>query len=247
MPLDPEARPAAPVIRLPGGDDEVARMVLESLEAMCAALPEVTVAGEGPSAKRSDRLDTPTHAAAFARSIPLIETCLGHDPNEVSPPLLAQLILMSLFPSLPEQMALQVAFGRDNAEEHARDIARLIAHASRRGLTVDDYVAELVATGGVPDTRSARSFRGETSHEPDRSRAASGVALFRQAAGHAPEMLRPSLLCAAAWLLWSVGKRPHALAHLREAARIGPDHVLVHGLILHLGARRPSWVARPTM
>ncbi|MFA4840813.1 MAG: DUF4192 family protein [Agrococcus sp.] len=244
MPLDREVRPTGSLIHLPGGDGEVARLVLESLEAMCDALPEFTVTVDRHFAQQVERSDIPTHGASFTLAIALVETCLDRDPGDMSPELLAQLVFMSQFPSLPEQMALQIAFGPGIAQEHARDIARLFTHARRRGLSVDDHVAELVRTGGVPDTRSTRCFRGETQHEPDQSRVTRGVALFRRAAGHTPETLRPSLLCVAAWLLWSVGKRPNALMHLGEAVRIDPEHVLAQGLILHLGARLPNWDCR---
>lgn len=217
-------------------------MVLASLEAMRDALPEVAVTVDGRFAQQTEWFDVPDHGAAFTLAIPVIETCLERDPSDVSPPLLAQLVVMSLFPSLPEQMALQVAFGRGIAEEHARDVARLIADASRRGLTVDEHVAQLVATGRVSDTRSTRSFRGEAQHAPGRPRVSRGTRLFRRAAGHVPEVLRPSLLSAAAWLLWSVGKRPNALAHLAEASRIEPTHVLAYGLTAHFASNQPLWL-----
>jgi hypothetical protein len=242
MSRDPQGCPAAAALHLPAADEAAKQMVHEALGGMGDALPELGVTIDARFVREASLLDVPSHGEALALSIPLIETCLDLDPKAVQPPLLAQLVLLSLFPGLPEQMALQIAFGWDLAEEHVHQLARIIGRATRRGVTVDEYVAQLVATGSVPETRATRCFRGETRWEPDGSRAARGAALFRTAAAHVPEGLRPSLLCVVAWLFWATGKRPHAMAHLVEASRIEPTHVLAYGLIAHLAANSPAWL-----
>lgn len=241
--MQPFADPSGtPIVRLPAADDDAQRAVLDELLAMLDALPELRVTYSARFASAAARLDVPTHGAALALSLPLVETGLDCDPNEVSTALLAQLVFYSVWPALPEQLALQVAFGWDLAEMHVRDLARIMARAARRGLTVDDYVADLVTTGAVPDTLGARCFRGETPCPPDSWRVARGIRLFRRAAAHAPEESRPSMLCAVAWLFWAMGKRPNALAHLAEASRIEPTHVLVHGLTAHFTSNQPAWL-----
>ena len=234
--------PVAATLHLPAADAEAKQMVLDALDAMCEALPEIGVTTDARFVRETSLLDVPAHGQALIASLPLIETCLEREPGVIQPPLLAQIVLLSLFPGVPEQMALQIAFGWDVAEEHVHHFARIAARAARRGVTIDDYVAQLVASGSVPDTRATRCFRGETPWEPDRTRAARGTALFRAAAGHVPEGLRPSLLCVAAWLFWATGRRPHAVAHLVEASRIEPTHVLAYGLTAHFAARSPAWL-----
>lgn len=74
------------------------------------------------------------------------------------------------------------------------------------------------------------------------SRLETAVSILRRTAALAPEELRPPVLCAIAWMLWARGRGVLALAHLAEALRIEPGHVLACGLMLHFSSTVPKWI-----
>lgn len=231
-------------LHLPVVDPGVQDEVLEELLVMLDELPGYRLDVATEHVDEARLIDASPHEQAFELSIPLLESCLNQEPADLDSRLLAQLAFMAQFPALPEQLALQVAFGRRVAEEHAYEVVRLVSRASRRGLTVDEYVAHLAATDSVPSTRTTRLFRGGARRVPDPRRIMQGIALLRYAAAAAPESIRPPLLCAIAWLLWARGKRAHALAYLSEASRIEPEHILAYGLTWLVTNDLPLW-SRP--
>lgn len=232
----------AATVHLPAADDAAQEAVLDELLAMSDALPKLLVKADARFLPTMMRLDVPKHGEVFALSLPLVETCLDQDPNDVGTQLLAQLAFCSLWPGLAEQLALQVSFGWEMAEERARDVARALSRAEQRGTDLGDDGALVAEASDLRGTRSTRCLSGESSREPDRSRVVRGIALFRRVASHAPEGFRTPLLCIVAWLYWSIGKRPNAVAHLMTARRIDPAHELVDSLMALCSAALPGWL-----
>lgn len=240
--LTPPTLPSS--LHLPVIDPNVVAEVLEHLLVMRDELPSWHLSLGVEHVDEAHLVDASPHELAFEVSIPLLESYLREDPSDLGSRLLAQLTFMAQFPALPEQLALQTAFGRRVAEEHVSEVARLVSRAARRGLTVDEYVAHLAATDSVPATRTTRLFKGEARRAPNPTRIAKGIALLRYTAAAAPEPLRPPLLCAAAWLLWARGKRAHAIGYLAEALRIEPEHILAGGLAVLVADGLPLWSRR---
>ncbi len=151
---------------------------------------------------------------------------------------------MATLPAIPETIALQIAFGRGAGEEQMREIARLIARATRRGLSADEYIAELAAADAIPRGKIIRLFHGETRRTPDVQRMARGIASAAQDQ-HRSWRRRCDLrlLCAIAWLQWARGKRAIALGYLAEASRIEPEHILAFGLSWLVSTKTPTWIA----
>lgn len=244
---DPNQAPVGGSVHLPRVDDETTDVVLDALEAMCVALPNISIRMSARHGSAMVLLDVPSHGEALTISIGLLETCLDEDPRGPDPEMLAQLLFLSIWPALPEQMAMQIAFGWDAAESHAHDLVPVVRRAVRGRRAVEELFAGMAVADAVPGTRAGRCFRGQADDKPDPARVACGIALFRQVAAHAPEGLRPSLLCVIAWLLWANGKRPHALAYLAEAGRIQPDHALTRSLSGRCSTALPNWcVDRPS-
>lgn len=233
-----------PPVRLPDCDDGDRQAVLDSLDAMRDALPEFHGTCSDRFAVLLDGVDIPLHGEALALSIPLLETALDREPNEVPPAELAQLVFFSLFPAVPEQFALQIAFGWSIAHEHVQDCAPQLEAEGIGPMSAEGYLAGLDPWADVFDTRAGRRFRGESLREPSRERVERGIAVFRRAAANAPEGLRPPLLCVVAWLFWAIGKRPHGLAHLAGVSRDDLAAGLAHGLREHLVAHEPLWRTR---
>lgn len=224
-------------IHLPDVDEDLRDDVWEYLVGMVedeVVEPEL----DEPEASSGGAL---THAEAFVLVVPLLESCLAHRDTELSVPLVAEFALMTMFPAIPETIAVQVAFGRGAGEEQVREMARLIARARNHGTTVDDYVAELAAADAVPRGKLVRLFHGETNRVPDRDRIRRGIAVLRVIAALVPEPARPPLLCAIAWLQWAQGKRAVAAAYLHEAIRIEPGHILARGLAALVASKMPRW------
>jgi hypothetical protein len=187
----------------------------------------------------------PDHSEAFAVIVPLVESLLDEEPDEIPPRMLALLVAISLLPALPEMIAIQIAFGRKVGEQEAMKMWRLMAQARQRQLTVDEYVAQLHASGKVPRDTLVRLFHGEARRTPDEGRIRRGVTILRRAVGLVPAPVRPDLLCTLGWLQWAHGKRVVAAAYLAEAARIRPDHVLTRGLGAVIATKVPVWLTDP--
>jgi hypothetical protein len=236
----------SPPVRLPDSDDGDRQAVLDSLDAMRDALPALRGTCSDRFAVLLTGVDIPPHGEALALSIPLLETVLDREPSEVPPAELAQLAFFSLFPAVPEQFALQIAFGWSIAHEHVRDCAPQLEEEDVGAMSADGYLAGLDPWADVFDTRAGRRFRGESLREPSRERVERGIAAFRRAAAHAPEALRPPLLCVVAWLFWAIGKRPHGLAHLAGIGRHDFAGDLVQALREHLATHAPLWAPRST-
>ncbi|WP_194408610.1 DUF4192 family protein [Microbacterium cremeum] len=182
-----------------------------------------------------------THAEAFVVIVPLLESCLARGDTDLSAVLVAEFALMAMLPAIPETIAVQVAFGRGAGEEQVREMARLLARARHRGLTVDEYIAQLSAANAVPRGKLVRLFHGETRRVPDPDRLKRGISLLRVLTALAPEPARPPLLCSIAWLQWAQGKRAVASAYLAEAIRIEPEHILARGLAVLVSSKAPRW------
>ena len=121
-------------------------------------------------------------------------------------------------------------------------IWRLMAQARQRQLSVDEYVAQLLAAGRVPRDTLVRLFHGEARRTPDEDRTRRGIALLRRAVALVPAPTRPGLLCTLGWLQWARGKRVVAAAYLAEAARIQPDNILACGLGIVVATKVPMWL-----
>lgn len=229
-------------LHLPSADDASIDAVIDHLQGMCEALPEFSVRVSMRHALAVDLEHVPIHGEAFVMMVPLLETCLDDDADDVDLPLIAQFAFMSMVPAMPESVALQIAFGRSVGEEQVREFARLFARARQRGLSIDEYVGELVARDAVPRGKLVRLLHGETRRKPDAERIQQGIALLRRIASLVPSTVRPPLLCAIAWLYWARGKRAIAMAYLAEAARIEPEHILARGLSWLVTTKTPAWL-----
>jgi hypothetical protein len=234
-----------PLIRLPEVTcAEVADTYLE-LGRISDGLPHFraimsTTEAKRHSAERARASGVMTHAEVLGLIVPITET-LFDDSATVSLAFHAQLMVMFGFPTIPESLALQTAFGRRVGEQQHLKLVRLSDRAQRRGLSVDEYVDDLRRRNAVEHDHLVRKFLGKISHEPDESRLETAVSILRRTAALAPEELRPPVLCAIAWMLWARGRGVLALAHLAEALRIEPGHVLACGLMLHFSGTTPKW------
>lgn len=185
----------------------------------------------------------PTQLEAFDLLVPFVETLLDGDPDEVPLSLLAQLVGMARMPAIPEPIALQIAFGRRIGEQHARKIARLVAQARQRALTVDEHIEHLRRTGAVPHDTLVRLFLGDARRRPDTARIRAGVAVLRRAVSLLPPPVRPDLLCILGWLSWADGDAETAMDYVETASAIAPGHVLAYGLGAIIGTGKvPAWV-----
>ncbi|WP_374977958.1 hypothetical protein ACEYYH_09640 [Microbacterium trichothecenolyticum] len=220
-------------------DPDMRVATLAHLLSLLDQLPDFDGARSADEAALFDADDVVSHGEAFILIVPLIEACL--ESVDLAPALAAQLAFLSMFPSVPETIAMQVGFGRSIGEEQIRDIARLFSRAARRGVTVDDYVAELDVAGELPRGKLVRLFHGETRRIPDPDRMTRGVALLRSVLALVPDTARPPLLCAIAWLQWARGKRAVAMAYVAEAQRIDATHILAYGLSWLITTKTPRW------
>ncbi|QUW19296.1 hypothetical protein [Agrococcus sp. Marseille-Q4369] len=227
---------------LPQADPRVAEEVSIRASAVVRALVEPVETDVEDDEDQRPWFQVTPHGVALAMSIGILEDSL-RDERSARLPQIAMLVALAQWPSVPEQLALQVAFGRGLATEHLRHVTRIVDHAVELGIAVDDHVRQLVAKGALPDVHVGRCLRGETQRVPDRDRTIRGIALLRWSAAHAPEEMQPALLCAVAWLLWALGKRADAMAHLVRAAGIDRGHAMVPSLMLLFGERVPTWTA----
>lgn len=230
------------LIHLPPVDEGIVAGVSAELSRMLDALE---TRARSPLHEEERAAQAPSHGDAFALIVPIAETLLELSPDELTAPLHAQLALLAMLPGIPDAFALQIAFGRKVGEQHTLKIARLATRAAHRGLSVDEYIAELRVAGAVPQDNLVRLFTGRARRSPLIDRIRRGVALLRVTASVVPESLRPPLLCAIAWLLWIRGNRPVALAYLAEASRIEPSNVLAYGLTALIASTMPTWFERP--
>jgi hypothetical protein len=242
----PEPKPSTStvtddLIRLPAADERDRDDALDYVIRMWADLPQASVTLPGGKVSEFPP-GAPHHAESFILMVPLVEALLDGELRDISPALHARLAAMVMGPSVPEQLVLQIAFGREAGETHALKIVRLIAEAEERGLSVDDYIAELSAADAVPHDRIVRLFLGEAGPSPSAERIRRGIELLRRTASLVPYPLRPPLLCSIAWLQWARGRRAVAMAYVEEASRIEPDDVLAYGLSVHLPSRMPAWL-----
>lgn len=241
-PIESTATVTDGILHLPRADQAVReQVVLHLLERIdeLSDFPDMTSDDESSAMDLRGAVD---HGEAWGLIVPLLEACLEDAPDDVTPQLVAELALLTALPALPETIAVQIAFGRGAGDEQIREMARLFSRARHRGLTVDEYVAELVEADAVPRGKLVRLFHGETSRVPDPERMQRGIALLRRTASLVPPQLRPPLLCVIAWLHWARGKRAHAMAYLAEAQRIEPEHILAFGLNWLVTTKRPRWI-----
>lgn len=228
------------VVHLPAVDESVADEVWAHVLRMRSALPKVGVTASNHHAALV--LKVPRHGEVFGMAVALVETLLEKAAEEVTAEMHAEIAFLALVPGVPEQIALQVAFGSGVGERNARKFARLITQARLVGRSVDEHVAELAASDAIPRDDLVRLFLGEERQPPSLDRIGPGIAIFRRTASLVPESLRPPLLCVIAWLQWAHGRRPVAMAYLAETSRIEPHNVLARGLRAHFLAAVPKWL-----
>lgn len=244
--IEPHSRGPSAGIHLPHVDDCDRREVLRRFAAFIDELPEVSfLLSETEGTRCRDELAREsgpiTHGEALGLIVPIVET-LFDDTCRMSLAFHTQLIVMCQFPSIPESMVLQVAFGRRVGEEQLRKIVRISARARHRGLSVDEYVAELNEGNAVPHDSLVKLFLGESKRIPMAERTRFATELLRTTAALAAEPLRPPILCAIAWLFWARGKRALAVNYLTEACRIDPENPTARGLSVHFGEHLPAWL-----
>lgn len=234
-----------PFVRLPEVTSaEVADTYLE-LDRIVDELPRFRAIMSTAEAKRhSARLargsGAMTHAEVRGLIVPITET-LFDGSAKLSAAFHAQLIVMCGFPSIPESLALQTAFGRRVGEQQHLKLVRLADRAQRRGLSVDAHVDDLRRRGAVEQDHLVRKFLGRISHRPDESRLETATSILQRTAALAPEELRPPVLCAIAWMLWASGRGVLSLTYLAEALRIEPGQSLACSLMLHFSSTTPKW------
>ena len=235
-----------PLVRLPEVTlAEILDTRLE-LDRIVDALPRFSVLLSTAEAKRhgagrAGGSGEMTHAEVRGLIVPMTETLLD-DTATVGAAFHAQLMIMFEFPTIPESLVLQTAFGRRVGEQQQVKLVRLGDRAQRRGLSIDEYVDELRCRGAVEQDHLVRKFLGRISHRPDESRLETAISILQRTAALAPEDLRPPVLCAIAWMLWARGRGVPALTYLAEALRIEPGHVLACGLMVHFGSTEPKWI-----
>ncbi|MDX2376163.1 DUF4192 family protein [Microbacterium sp. LRZ72] len=210
------------------------------LLAKLGALPEVTTLMPIAEAERLAR-EAPSHGESIVAIVPLVEMLLDESRNTGSADMVADLAFLCMMPSIPQAMAVQIAFGRSVGEKHALKIARIVSRAERRGMSVDQYVAELAATDAVPHDTIVRLFLGEARRQPDRDRVRRGIRLLRRNASLLPPPFRTDIFCVIAWLHWSQGQRAIASAYLSDVLRENPDDVLAGGLRALFSRSLPEW------
>ncbi|WP_448712893.1 hypothetical protein [Microbacterium profundi] len=215
--------------------------LVDHLLRMSERLPEITIKVATKAMGKRWQQIAPHSPTALV--VPLVEMIFDTDRAglfEVE--LHAQFVFLSAFPTLPESMAMQIAFGCRVGEEAARKYARLFARAEQRGITADALVAELDAAGSVPKDRIYHLLRGESRRRPDEERMKQGIAFLRTTAALTPEPGRAPLLCTIAWLHWARGQRAIAMSYLEEARRVEPSHILTCGLTVFFTAGVPAWI-----
>lgn len=231
---------------LPAVDPRDSEEVLRHFLAAADALPEFSfVLSRNEADRIAEELQHrrgPLRPGEMLRVVGAVVETLFDDETSYSPALHAQLVLMLQFPSVPEAVSTQVAFGREMGEASAHKIEKLAVAARKLGRNMDEHVAVLEARGEIEHDLPVKCFRGESSEVPDTARMRRTVALFRTTAALCPEPFRPSVLCVIAWMLWALGKRPIALAYLRMATAIDPQHPLAFGLTEHLRDHQPEWI-----
>lgn len=229
------------LIHLPRVTENDQEELVDHLLRMAERLPEIVISV--PTKSMGKRWAEIAPHSPTALVVPLVEVMFDTDRAELFEiELHAQFVFLSAIPTLPEGMALQIAFGRRTGEDVARKYARVFARAGQRGMTADALVAELDATGAVPKDRTYHLFRGESRRRPDDERMRQGIAFLRTTSALTPEQGRAPLLCAIAWLHWARGQRAIAMSYLEEARRVEPSHILTYGLTVLFTAGLPTWV-----
>ncbi len=232
-----------PRIRLPEVDPETEERVLDDIGLILDELLEQRCDDPGSECERT----LPGHLEAMSVIIPLIESLLDDEADAAGPALIARLIMMTAWPSLPEQIILQIAFGRRVAEDSVLRWMRMIARATHRNLAVDEYITQPREAEAIPRDTLNRLFLGESRRTPDAERVQRGITLIRGVAAYAPRPLRGGMLCILGWLHWSRGQRPIALLYLDEALECHPELPLAQGLTALFHEReRPAWMAHRT-
>ncbi|MGM7670324.1 hypothetical protein [Microbacterium sp. A93] len=230
-----------PLIHLPFVSEEDSNELAELLLDLAADLPELGFAVPtrhiGSIVRRFEEYG-PT-----ALVIPVVETILDAEfPRPTDVELRAQLILVSEFATVPETMAMQIAFGRGAGEEVLRKQGRFIEGARREGVSLDEYVLGLARVDAIPKDRTYQLFRGESVEIPDAERVQRGIEFLRMTVASMPEPFRPPLFGALAWLHWARGQRAIAMAYLADATRIEPDNILAGGLSVFFRSVTPDWL-----
>lgn len=234
-------------IHLPSVDPRDKDEVLDRIVTAGDSLPEITLQMSSSQAHRAaaeleQGAGPLTHWDVLRLIIGVVETLFDDEVKDFSPAFHAQLLIMLQFPSVPEAVSTQIAFGRKVGEMSLKKIERLSAAADKRGLSVDEHVADLAARDEIEHDLPVRCFLGESRRNPDQARMRRVIDLFRVTAALAIEPLRPPVLCVISWTLWALGKRSVALAYLREASEIDPTYPLAAGLATHIRQRQPQWI-----
>lgn len=148
------------IIHLPSATENDQDELVDHLLRMAERLPEVTIKVSTKS------LGTKWHTTQIsphiptALVVPLVEMIFDTDGAAlIDVELHAQFVFLSALATVPESMAMQIAFGRRTGEEIARKFAGLVAQADHRGITADALVAELDAADAIPKDRTYLSRR----------------------------------------------------------------------------------------
>ncbi|KHK98874.1 hypothetical protein LK09_08415 [Microbacterium mangrovi] len=182
------------------------------------------------------------HLESMKVIVPLLESLLDDDIDDVSMPMRAQLVMMMQWPGLPQAVCVQTAFGRRTGQQNLERTQRLITQAERRGVSVDEHVADLHGAGTIPHDDPVRLFLGESSRRPDPRRLERGILLMRASADAAPHELHQPMLSTIAWMLWAQGRKDDAMATLVRAFEIDATDPLTGGLIAHFSRTMPAWL-----
>lgn len=191
----------------------------------------------------SGRIEPFGHLESMTVIVPLLESLLEDDIDDVSMPMRAQLAMMMQWPGLPQAVCVQTAFGRRVGEQNLERTQRLMAQAERRGVAVDEHIAEVYAAGAISPDGLPQLLRGETPRRPDEQRLERGILLMRACADAAPHELHQPMLCVIGWMQWAQGRSDDAMTALVRASGIEPSDPLTRGLIVHFSRTTPEWLA----
>ncbi|SMH40517.1 protein of unknown function [Rathayibacter oskolensis] len=173
--------------------------------------------------------------------IPTVERWLE---GGVTPQWEARIIRILQSPPLRDQLTIQIALGREAAEESRRRQRRLEAVQAFTGETMDEIVERELASedADAHDIAAAALLMG-TGSGPDRDRIGPATDALARLAALAPLESRPAVLTVLAWCWWSRGVASLAAVHLDSALRIDPGYSMAQLYTSVFNYRSlPDWV-----
>lgn len=188
------------------------------------------------------RIEPLGHVESMRVIVPLLESLLDDDIDEVSLPMRTQLALMMQWPGLVQAVCVQTAFGRRAGEQNLERAQRLLSQGGRGGVSFDERALDLTCAGAASSDELTRLFRGESGRRPPEQRLLRGIVLMQATGDAAPPELRQPMLCAIAWLLWAHGERDDAMTALVRASQIDATEPLTRRLIVLVSQATPQWL-----